>query len=300
LDQQPVEVGMSMIAEPQRKFRFIDLVNCFDTVPGPLNFVLPGFLQGTIGGLVSAGGVGKSTLTLLAACAVAVDVAGADLLELNLSSHGPVVILAGEDPDDALHHRLHALGRHLSPAQRAALAERLHIAPCMGLGVDLGNQDWFEVIEEQAQDARLLVIDTLTRFHSLDENNASDAKKIMACMEGIAARTGCSILYLHHINKSAAVGGMADLQQAARGSSVFVDNARWLAFVAGMTKDEAELHGIDQDDRGLYVRWGVSKQNYAAPMPDKWLRRLDGGVLRAIELRAVEPQQTKKKWRNYD
>jgi RecA-family ATPase len=222
-----------------------------------------------------------------------------NMLGLEIQKRGRVVILAGEDPDDAIHHRLHALGAHLSPVQRAAVVENLRIVPCIGMGVDLGDAEWLAKIEEQARGTRLMVLDTLTRFHSLDENNAGDAKKIMASMEGIASRTGCAILYLHHVNKSAAMGGMADLQQAARGSSVFVDNARWLAFVAGMTKNEAVTYGIKEADRGMHIRWNVSKQNYAAPRSDSWLKRHDGGVLKAIELKAG-PQQMTKKRRDHD
>jgi RecA-family ATPase len=219
-----------------------------------------------------------------------------NLLNLEIKKRGKVVILAGEDPADAIHHRLHSLGAHLSPAQRSAVVENLRIVPCVGMGVDLGDAEWLALIEEQARGARLMILDTLTRFHGLDENNAADAKRIMGSLEGVAARTGCSILYLHHVNKSAAMGGMTDLQQAARGSSVFVDNARWLAFLAGMTGDEASSFGIAENDRRMYIRWNVSKQNYSAPMPDRWLKRHDGGVLRAVELQAAESQQQRRKY----
>jgi RecA-family ATPase len=222
------------------------------------------------------------------------------MLDLKLEKHGRVVLLAAEDSHDALHHRLFEMGAHLSPAQRQCVAEKFHIADCVGSGIDLLDKEWFDRIKEQAQDARLLVIDTLTRFHGLDENNAQDAKKIMSAMEKIAAQTGCAILFIHHTNKSSAMNGMADLQQAARGSSVFVDNARWLAFVAGMTKDEAAQHDIRDEERKKFIKWNISKQNYGAPMPDRWLKRSRGGVLLAIELQAAESKQTKNKWRDYD
>lgn len=288
-----------MTQSKPKKFRFIDVAKCFETPPLPLDFVLPGLLAGTVGGLTSAGGSGKSTFIIQAAAAIADEVAGADLLRLGLERHGRAVVLAAEDPDNVLHHRLHALGTHLSPAQRAALSERLNIAPCVGEDVDLHDSEWFAAIEEQAQDARLLVIDTLTKFHSLDENQACDAKKIMSSMEKIAARTGCAILYLHHVNKDSAMNGKADQQQAARGSSVFVDNARWLAFVAGMTKAEAEKYGIDEADRSMYIRWNISKQNYGAPRGDSWLKRHEGGILKAVELNVVR-KSIKNGGRKYD
>jgi RecA-family ATPase len=215
------------------------------------------------------------------------------MLDLKLEKHGRVVLFAGEDPNDALHHRLHKMGAHLSPAQRQCVSEKLRIVSCVGNGVDLHDPEWFARIEEQAQGSRLMVIDTLTRFHSLDENNASDAKKIMSSLESIASKTGCSILFLHHVNKSSAMGGTTDMQQAARGSSVFVDNARWLAFVAAMSKEEAALYNIREEDRKMYLRWNISKQNYSAPRPDQWLRRCEGGMLRAVNL-VEHPQSTRR------
>lgn len=277
-----------MAIDYTKKFDFIDINDCFETEPPELDFVLPGFLAGTVGGLVSPGGAGKSTFALLAAAAIADSVAGADLLELDIDKHGRVVFLAGEDPALAIRHRLFKLGSHLSKDQRSFIKENLHIAPCAGKGVDIDDSEWSQIIEEHAEGTRLMVIDTLTRFHSLDENSAQDAKKIMSLLEGIADRTGCSMLYLHHVNKAAATGGMADLQQAARGSSVFVDNARWLSFVACMTKDEAKSYGIDESCRHSYLRWNISKQNYSSPREDSWYQRHSGGILRKVELEKVE------------
>lgn len=287
-----------MATDYTKKFDFIDIGDCFEHKPPELDFVLPGFLAGTVGGLVSPGGAGKSTFALLAAAAIADSVAGADLLELDLDSHGRVVFLAGEDPALAVRHRLFNLGSHLTPSQRAFIKDNLHIAPCVGKGVDIHDKEWAEKIEEQAYGTRLMIIDTLTRFHSLDENKAKDAKEIMYSLESIADRTGCSILYLHHVNKASATNGMADLQQAARGSSVFVDNARWLSFVACMTKDESKLYGIDEDCRPLYLRWNISKQNYSSPQEDTWYKRLKGGILKKVELTKVEKKAGKG--RNYD
>ncbi|MFH7040769.1 helicase RepA family protein [Paucibacter sp. JuS9] len=266
----------------------LDILRCIETDPPELDFVLPGFLAGTVGGLVAAGGVGKSTLALQAAMDIAIDVTGADLLGLGIEKHGRVVIFAGEDPDVALHHRIRSVATWLAPEARTALSQGLTIVPCVGYGVDIMDPAWFEEISRVSAGARLVVIDTLTRFHSLDENDAADAKAVMAALERLAKITGSAVLYLHHVSKSSAMNGMADLQQAARGSSVFVDNARWLAFVAGMTAEEAKadawahLHLTDEDRR-RHVRFGVTKQNYAAPMGNRWYMRCEGGALQPLE-----------------
>ncbi len=49
---------------------------------------------------------------------------GPDLLEVGELPTGPVIYLPAEDPPTAIHHRLHALGAHLSAAS-AICAMRL-------------------------------------------------------------------------------------------------------------------------------------------------------------------------------
>ena len=41
---------------------------------------------------------------------------------------------------------------------------------------------------------------------------------------------------------------------------------------------------IGNDRRGLFVRFGVSKQNYDATPLDRWYQRHTGGVLLPVEL----------------
>ena len=107
----------------------------------------------------------------------------------------------------------------------------------------------------------------------------------------IAADTGCSIVFLHHASKGAAMMGAGDQQQASRGSSVLVDNIRWQSYLSSMTSAEAEEWGVDDDQRRFFVRFGVSKANYGAPFADRWFRRHDGGVLKP----AVLERQRKSK-----
>jgi regulatory protein RepA len=110
----------------------IDIMNAFQQEPAPLDFVFPGFLAGTVGALIAPGATGKSFWALEAAFAVAAAVAGADLIGLNPGATGRVVYLAAEDPQVVIEHRLHALGGHLAPAAREAVAERLVIEPLVG------------------------------------------------------------------------------------------------------------------------------------------------------------------------
>ncbi|MEX3983744.1 helicase RepA family protein [Paraburkholderia sp. EG287A] len=251
--------------------------------PAPLEFVLPGLKRGSVGALVSPGGTGKSYWALQLAVALACGRA-ADLTGLAPPA-GRVLFLSAEDDDIVLAQRLHAIAQHLpkDSATRSALA-RLDYRNCVGRYVDVMDSGWLKPVIEAAKDAQLIVLDTLTRFHGLDENSALDMKRLIAVLERLAVESGATVLYLHHTSKTAVMNGQASMQQAARGSSVLIDNARWAAFMAVMTEAECRRFGVALDERELYVRWNVSKQNYAAPMSDRWYRRDVAGVLLPVEM----------------
>lgn len=197
---------------------------------------------------------------------------------------GRVTFLAAEDPEEAIRHRLHAIGKHLTRDLRERFAENFEIEPLVGTQVDIFESESLQFIEAMATGRRLMFLDTLRRFHKLDENNSSEMTELVGMLEGIAFRTQCALVLPHHVSKSAALNGQGDVQQASRGSSVLVDNMRWQAYLAGCSKDEAKTLGIDEAMRSYFVRTGVSKQNYGPPVADIWMRRGDGGVLMLANL----------------
>ena len=262
---------------PQR----VDLDALLAQPLAPLEFVLPGFVRSTVGGLVSPGGVGKSFWALAVAIAMSAGARG-DLTGLKPQA-GRVLMLSKEDPLEVLQHRVQAISQELP---RSAKLTSVDYRSCLGLNVDLMEESWFEAVCQAASGARLLILDTLTRFHSLDENSTQDMNRLLAQLERLAARSQAAVLFLHHTSKASALSGQGTLQQAARGSSVLVDNARWVAFLAVMTESEARQFDIPSADRAQYVRWNISKQNYGASMPDVWYRRGEGGVLIPVVLQA--------------
>jgi RecA-family ATPase len=167
---------------------------------------------------------------------------------------------------------------------REQFAQDFEIEPLAGMQANIDRPDWLAFVESMATGRRLMFLDTLRRFHELDENDSGQMAHLVGVLEGIAKRTGCAMVFLHHASKSAAMNGQGDMQQASRGSSVLVDNIRWQMYLAGCTKDEAKTLGIDEAMRGYFVRTGVSKQNYGPPVADVWMRRSDGGVLIPAEL----------------
>jgi RecA-family ATPase len=262
-----------------------------------LDFVLPGLVAGTVGMLMAAGGTGKSILALELAIAVA---GGPDLLNLGVSRLGRVLVVAAEDPLHVLAVRLKALAAHLPAQARAAVMSNLEVIPTLGTGVELytaGADDWELALTSRGRGCRLIVIDTLSRVHSGEENRREDAAKVMRRLENIALNTGAAVLVLHHVAKAAALNGQGQNQQAARGASVWVDEARFVAYLVGLDSDTATKLGIDADRRRSYLRYGVAKGNYAPPLPDTWLRRDVGGVLLPASITKAPKAPTERKSR---
>lgn len=241
------------------------------------DFVLPGMLAGTIGSLVAPGGVGKSFMSFELALLVG---AGYDLLGLDISlKTGRVVMLCLEDPEDALRHRIHALGKYLPPEVREKMHEQVQVFPLVGKRTDIFDSSFFGWVQQTAKGTRLIIIDTLRRVHSEDENDSAKMSELLGKLEEIAKQERCAILFLHHTTKNAALGGQTDMQQASRGSSVLTDNIRWQSYLAVMDEKDANAKGIPKADRRRYLRFGVSKQNYGPPLDELWLERREGGVL---------------------
>jgi len=277
----------------------IDIRQAFEEIPPPLDFVLPGLLAGTVGAIISPGGAGKSMIALELSILVATgfDISGFGQDEIRHT--GKVAFLAAEDPADAIRHRLHAIGKYLDPDLRERVHEDIEIEALCGTPIEIMQSESLAMIESFATNRRLLFLDTLRRFHGLDENSSSEMAMLMSILEGVVKRTSCTILFLHHASKAAAMGGMGDMQQASRGSSVLTDNVRWQMYLSTCTKAEAEGLEIDESMRKYFVRAGISKQNYGLPAADIWLRRAEGGVLVPAEF-PTSAATAKKKGRKND
>ncbi|HEJ1282085.1 TPA: AAA family ATPase [Pseudomonas aeruginosa] len=278
----------------------IDIRSAFESPPPDLDFIWPGFLAGSIGGLVAPGGTGKSYWGLQAAMSIACHLPGGDLLNLTPCRTGRVLYLAGEDPAPALIQRIHSIGKHLPLAARASIAINLSLEPITGGTLDVMNPRSLANLEARAQGFRLIVLDTLSRIHQLEENSNSDMCRVIGRLESLAANTGAAVLYLHHTSKTSTREGLLDQQQAARGASALIDNARWCGFLVGMSQPEStrlsarhhDRQPIGSDQRRNFVRLGVSKLNYALNCSDQWYERREGGVLVPVDL--VEVSNGKK------
>jgi len=208
-----------------------------------------------------------------------------------------------------LEHRIHAIGAHLGIDARGSIAANLQVKPGMGKSFDVMDDRHLGALIKKCEGVRLVVLDTLSRIHCLDENSNGDMSRMIKRLERVADESGASVLYLHHVSKGSAFTGSTDQQQAARGASALIDNARWCGFIAKMTEDEStrlcepdSLSPVGADRREYFVRFGTSKQNFGGRLDDIWYMRKDGGVLVPVKLCATvsDAEGEKSKWKNRD
>lgn len=290
---QETKIGNHTIkadAKPQTAPRLslptLHIQTSFEVEPPPLDFVWPGFVAGTVGCIAAAGSTGKSFFSLQAAMSVTSAAADEALLQLGCKEHGRAVILNAEDHETVVKQRLFSIASHLNTTAREEVAQRLTVMPLMGMGCDIMQPQWFDAVVEASLDARLIVLDTFSRWHRLSENDNGEMAQVVGQLERVAKETGASVLFLHHVSKGMAVNGRQDEQQATRGAAAIVDNARWQGFMQTMTKEEALRFGVSDAERTRFVSAGGNKENYGPSAGNRWFERCAGGVLLPVDLAA--------------
>lgn len=289
----------------------IDIRSAFITQPPALDYVFLSLVAGTVGALVALGGTGKSFLALQIAIAVACHIREGNLVEIDSPSNGRVVYLALEDSEQVLAHRIHAIGqciqkrsKHSDVTAEAldAIARNLTIEPMMGKRLDVMTNEGMEAVLKLQETPRLIILDTVSRIHGLDENSNRDMSLLISRLEELAIKSGAAVLLIHHVSKASRRDGQLD-QYSSRGASALIDNARWCGYLTQMTEDEAKrlIEGSDFSTplTGLhsqYVRLGESKLNYgSAVLEQQWYKRSEGGVLLPARISEVKPRATSMK-----
>ncbi|MBF0295431.1 MAG: AAA family ATPase [Magnetococcales bacterium] len=225
--------------------------------PEPRRWVIQDVLPvGRVGGLFGAGGAGKSRLIGSAAVSIA---SGVQWLGFPVIEPGAVLIVAGEDEAEEFHRRIRLAINHL-PQDRQKLAwDRIFFESRIGqdslltttnpASREVERTAFLDRLIEAAKlipDLRLIVLDPLSRFRGGDENASQDITRIVEAAEHLAKETGAAVLLVHHIGKSAALGGN-DSQHAARGSSALVDGMRFAWNLGPLAPADIKRFALSED-----------------------------------------------------
>lgn len=266
----------------------IDIENAIKSSPPELKFVFPqlGLLKGTVGCINAPGASGKSWISLQLAAYLTCNL---DTLGLGENfGNKKVLILAAEDPEEILIRRVIHLSSLMNEMQLLNFTKNISISPCLGKPGDfMDGGKTSSDISSIAADYELIVVDTLSRWHSGQENERKDAACVMRQLELIAAK-GPAVIFLHHTGKSTA----ASDTNSSRGSSVWTDESRWVGYLEKIDQKDAKNFGIETQTAKDFIRFGVSKVNYhMAPTPFILQRGKYGELVRYDKV--SEPRSSK-------
>ena len=175
-------------APGESRFKVLDLT----LDPPPVRWVIQDMIcHGDIHMLIGEPSIGKSWLTMGMAVAVA---GGTSFLGRSVEQ-GRVLYVDEENPEDLIYGRLHKLG--LTPA----IAKNIRYLSNLGIRLDKQADDL--VTEALDYDPALIILDSLTRFHTEDENNAGAISALFNdALMPLARKTGAAVVLIHHANKT--------------------------------------------------------------------------------------------------
>jgi hypothetical protein len=225
----------------------------------------PHLICGFISLTVSPGGVGKSTLALCEALALA---SGRPLLGTLPTERTRVWVWNGEDPLDEIERRVHAAMIHhgltaadvegwlfIGSGRDADLVvaeqDRSGVtvaAPVLSALVDFINENQIGAV----------VIDPFVSCHRVPENDNGAMDRVAKAWGKVASATGCAIDLVHHTRKT----GDAEVSvEDGRGAVALLAAARHARTLKAMSKEEADALGVERADRHSYVRVLSGKAN---------------------------------------
>ncbi|MCX7376988.1 MAG: AAA family ATPase [Alphaproteobacteria bacterium] len=214
--------------------------------------------------LAAPGGVGKSSLALAQALALAT---GRPFLGERVHHTVPCWVFNLEDPPEETQRRVAALMRfHAIAAEdvghrlflnNGRLRRLVMAEPDNGGGIALPDKEPM-IAAAQAAGVGLIVVDPFVKSHRLDENSNMEMDAAATAWAEVADRTACAVLLVHHVRK-----GTADSVDATRGAKALTDAARSAALLSPMSPEDAQHLGIPERERWRYVRLDDAKANLA-------------------------------------
>jgi hypothetical protein len=226
------------------------------------------YVRGFVSATVAPGGLGKSSLTIVEALAMAT---GKPLLGVKSRGQFRVWLWNGEDPRDELDRRISAAMQHygLTPDD---VGDRLLVDSGMEQEIVLAKEarDGALIVEPvagalasalQRKQIDIFVADPFVSSHKVSENNNGAIDLVVKRWAKIAYVTRASIELVHHVRKT---NGEEVTVEDARGASALVNGTRAARALTRMTAKEGQSLGVAEPWR-YFRSGGVAKSNMAPP-----------------------------------
>lgn len=224
---------------------------------------------------VAPGGVGKSSLTICEALAMA---SGRELLGDWTAKGLKVWLYNLEDPRDEMDRRIIAAMQHhhVSPEE---IAGRLYVDTGRerALSTAIQTREGVQIIkpeldaladEIEAREIDVLVIDPFVSSHQASENDNGAIDLVAKEWARLADRCNCAIELVHHTRKT---NGQEATTESGRGASALLAAARSGRVLNKMNDDLKAEAGV-QDDPSTYFSIDRDKPNLAPAGKREWRR----------------------------
>ena len=226
----------------------------------------------------SAGGIGKTSLTIVEALAI---VTGKPLLGVTPKRSENVWLINLEDPKQELEMRTIAAIQHygLSPDDvRGKLfmdgEDTMQITLAAESREGLIQNDallQFMIDKIKANNIGVVILDPFVSAHLVNENNNGSIQAVVAMLRKLARDTNSSVQLVHHIRKTNGEDATVD---SVRGAGSLIGAARAARVINRITPDDAIALGVDERDALGIFRVDDGKANLAPPSDKAVYRRM--------------------------
>lgn len=248
-------------------------------------WLVPGLLlREKVTTLVAPGATGKSLLALNIAIALATGAAG--VVPYAVAETGRTWVINGEDDNTEMRRRLVAARRHFG-IDPAKLKGQLFLTHPQGRSLLLATRkgDGLQPVRQTIESAcsfiqrngiSCVVVDPLISLHDGSENDNAHMHVLLDTLRGIASRTGCAVLLVHHSGKpQAGADTLAGNAYAARGATSIITASRIAVTLCTMSEADALQYGVSPADRSRYARIDDAKANLTlASGEPRWLEKV--------------------------
>ena len=238
------------------------------------------YVRGHVSVLASAGGVGKTSMQIAEALAIAT---GKPLLGEQVVEQCNVWVINLEDPMEELQRRFAATMLHYK-IKAEDVRGRIFLDAGRDLKMIFAKQDreGISVDEEMVQymtdkinelDIGMVFIDPWVAATQISENDNVAMNAAVGAVRSVCDATDCSTALVHHIRKGNGDDATVD---SIRGAGSLIGAARAARVINKITEEEAQKLGVPEfESRGVF-RVDDGKSNLAPPAAKAVYRRMIG------------------------
>lgn len=278
--------------EPESEPEIVQEPVVADAWPTPVRFISESLLprrrwvyahhhiRGFVSVTASAGGIGKTSLTMVEAMAVAL---GKNLLGEDVKEQTNAWVINLEDPRIELELRLAAAMKHYG-IKHADVAGKLFMDGEDDIGITLAveNRDGivqndeflaFMIRKIKENNIGLVIIDPFVSVHEVNENSNTAIQVVVAMLRKLARETDAAVHVVHHVRKGNGDDATID---SVRGAGALIGAARAARVINRVSSADASRLGVPEvEARGLF-RVDDGKANLAPPAEAAVYRRMIG------------------------